>query len=140
MSKRQMQEKQHGEEGEREVAKSRPARNLVALTLNRSSQKLNSRSVLHSPENTGASCSSLDPQSTGRPVASVSDDEDPKVSSELCVTSHQALKLGTPKPWETYCVNGMKIFENLREDVQLTQVQRRRRLHEDSLYKTILRD
>ena len=45
----------------RGTAKSRPTRNLVALTPNRSSTISSSSSTLQSPENTGASCSSLGP-------------------------------------------------------------------------------
>ena len=66
MSKQQMQEKQHGEEDARVVAKSRPTRNLVALPPNRSSQLLSSSSTLQGPGNTRASCSSSVPRSTER--------------------------------------------------------------------------
>ena len=57
------------EEDARVVAKSRPTRNLVALTPKRSSQLSSSSSTPQSLRNTGASCSSLDPRSTGRPIA-----------------------------------------------------------------------
>ena len=57
------------EEDARVDAKSRPMRNLVALTPKRSSQLSISSSTLQSLRNTGASCSSLDPRSTGRPSA-----------------------------------------------------------------------
>ena len=66
MSKRQMQEKQHGEEDARVVAKSRPTRNLVALTPNWSSQLPSSSSTLQGPGNTRASCSSSVPRRTER--------------------------------------------------------------------------
>ena len=48
MSKLQMQETQHGEEDARGVEKSRPTRDLFALTPNRSSNVPSSSSTLHS--------------------------------------------------------------------------------------------
>ena len=66
MSKRLMQENQDGEKENRGIA---THANLVALTPNGSSLLPSLSSPLQSPGNTGASCSRLEPGSTGRPVA-----------------------------------------------------------------------
>ena len=68
MSKRHTQEKQQGEEVELVVAQSRPARNLVSMTSDRS-PTVSSSSSSHSKENLRAKCSTLDSFTTGKHAA-----------------------------------------------------------------------
>ena len=69
MSNRQVQENQDGEKEKRGIAKSRPARNLVALTPNWFSLLPSSGSTLQSSGNSGASCSSWGLEGAVRLVA-----------------------------------------------------------------------
>ena len=68
MSKKQIQEGKQGGDDEREFAKSRPARNLVSMTLNRS-PTVPSSSSSHSPRNLTENCSTLDSLRTSKLVA-----------------------------------------------------------------------
>ena len=68
MSKRQMQERKQGGEDEREVAKSKPARNLVSKALNRSPTALSSSSS-QSPGTLQQIVQTLDSFGMEKPVA-----------------------------------------------------------------------
>ena len=82
MPKKQMQEKQQGGEDERAVAKSRPARNLVSMTPNRSSTVSSSSSSLR-PGSLRAHCSTLDSSSKAKPPA-MDSNKDKASGSQVC--------------------------------------------------------
>ena len=83
MSKRKMQEKQHGEEDTRVVGKSRPVRNLVVFDPQPALSVAEFKFRFTKPRNTGTSCSSLNTTSTVRPVAKDSSGSNAPIS-QVC--------------------------------------------------------